>query len=114
MLDMPCNSPQAFLQRFGNGSGKFVPSSNYKAIKRLYNKMVGRGFVELVRNFDGWQVNIYNAKGKFIGDAIEHSGSYGHQEDLIEVYGFKLKEPVGYLTVEEAYKYFEPYLNRKE
>ena len=90
--------------------GKFITSKKYKAILSLYALVKGKGFVELMRSWDGWQVNIYAKNGKRIGDAAQNFGTSGAKQDLIEVYGFNLNDPVGNLTVEEAYKYFEPHL----
>lgn len=81
----------------------------YQSIQQLHKELDDRGiphnFHEL---FDGYQICVPkdHRKNNFEGDAIQHFGSYGAEEDLIEVYGFGLTDPVGYLTAEEATEYF--------
>lgn len=82
----------------------------YQAIQRLHKELDDRGiphdFHEL---FDGYQICVPkdHRKNNCEGDAIQNFGSYGAEEDLIEVYGFSLEDPDGYLTVDEALEYFE-------
>lgn len=42
-----------------------------------------------------------------IGEAIEHVSSYGSRHNRIEVWGFNLHDPQGWLSAEEALEYFE-------
>ena len=57
----------------------------------------------------GWQVCYINADGTKAGDAIEHTGSYGNANDLLEVAGFDVEDVVGWLTAQEAFEYFKRY-----
>lgn len=41
----------------------------------------------LHRLYDGWQIVIYDRDGNYLTDVIEHSGSYGAEDDLLEVMG---------------------------
>lgn len=89
----------------------------YQSIQQLHKELDDRGiphdFHEL---FDGYQICVPkdHRKNDFAGDAIQHFGSYGAEEDLIEVYGFGLKDPDGYLTAAEALEYFEKWWAKKE
>jgi hypothetical protein len=82
----------------------------YQAIQRLHKKLDDRGiphdFHELL---DGYQICVpkEHRKTGWEGDAVQNFGSYGAEEDLIEVYGFSLEDPDGYLTADEALEYFE-------
>lgn len=64
------------------------------------------------RMFDGWQI-VYFYKGKQIADVIQHFGSYGADENLLEIMGLLTPEEkehhcvLGYLTAEEVFKRFE-------
>ena len=61
---------------------------------------------EIDRLYDGWQISYpeYPIKG-VICSAIQHYGSRGSQDDLIEIYGLTANgESVeGYLTAEEVF-----------
>ena len=81
----------------------------YKAIKELDRKLTELNIShEMHRHIDGYQICVPKDHkiNSFDGDAIQNFGSYGAEQDLIEVYGFFLNEPKGFLTVEEALKYF--------
>ena len=91
----------------------FVLNKNYTEILRLDELLSSAGIPhELRRNFDGWQV-IYYKDGERISDAIEHGGSYGEAENLLEIMGLtENKDGVeGYLTADEVFK---RYLNHYE
>lgn len=60
---------------------------------------------ELFKFYEGWSIHLNEGK-KVIGEAMEHCASYGYHKDLVEVRGFGLKEPRGWLTAEEAMAYF--------
>jgi hypothetical protein len=67
----------------------------------------------LVRFIDGWQVAIFTNDGEEkICDAVQHFGSYGQEEDKIEIMGGITAEEregdsvLGYLTAEEVAKRF--------
>lgn len=69
--------------------------------------------------FDGWQI-VYFYNGERIGDAIEHSFSYGSEENLLEIRGLLTPEEEeydsvwGWLTAEEVFKRIsKDFLNRK-
>ena len=93
-----------------NSDGTIVHNGDrYQAIQRLHEDLDERCIPhDFHKMFDGYQICVpkKHARNHFEGDAIQHYGSYGTNADLIEVYGFGLKEPDGYLTVEGALKYF--------
>jgi hypothetical protein len=41
----------------------------------------------LRRLYDGWQIVMYDIDGNYFADVVEHSGSYGSEDDLLEVMG---------------------------
>lgn len=65
----------------------------------------------LRRIFDGWQVCYPNeSQDDYIMDAIEHYGSYGKEDDKIEIMGLLTPEEgehdsiLGYLTAEDVFE----------
>lgn len=59
---------------------------------------------ETIRRYDGWQVIYPNDKDR-VADVIECFGSYGHEEDLLEIMGLLTEEEgrvLGYLTAIEV------------
>ncbi len=66
------------------------------------------------RLFDGWIIIYQDDQGNRIGDAIEHLGSYGAFKDTIEVFGFGLREPKGWLKASEAFRYFKTAEKRRK
>lgn len=53
----------------------------------------------LNRLFDGWVIRCMG------GTVIEHLSSYGCGKDLVEIWGFGLRQPQGWLTAEQALEY---------
>jgi hypothetical protein len=49
----------------------------------------------LSRLYDGWQIVIYDIDGNYLTDVIEHSWSYGSEDDLLEVMGALAKNTDG-------------------
>lgn len=81
----------------------------YTAIHKLHEKLTELGIPHEMIELDiGWQIVVpeNHIPNKFEGDAIQHQFSYGNEKDLLEVWGFGLKEPVENLTADEALKYF--------
>ena len=86
----------------------------YKAIKELDRKLTELGIPHGLRELmDGYQICVPSCDS-FEGDVVENFGSYGAEQDLLEVYGFNLDAPDGYLTVDEALKYFVVWNNRRK
>ena len=91
-------------------NGKIVHNGErYKSIQELDRKLTELGIPhEMHEMLDGYQICVpeKHKPNCFEGDVIEHFGSYGAEQDLLEVYGFNLNDPDGYLTVEQALEYF--------
>ena len=82
-------------------------NNNYKSILELERKLTCRNIPhELVRLFDGWQICYPNENDK-VFDVIEHYGSYGHETDQMEAYGYGIDDVKGYLFVDEALELFQ-------
>lgn len=60
---------------------------------------------KLLRLMDGWKIAYPNNK-ECIFDVIEHLGSYGHESDLMEAYGYSIDDVEGHLSVDDAMKLF--------
>ena len=95
-------------------------NENYTEILKL-NEMLTKAEIphSFDRMFDGYQI-VYFYKGERIADVIEHFGSYGNEENLLEIMGCMTPEEeeqdgvLGFLTAEEVFKRFsKDFLNRK-
>ena len=81
--------------------------ASYKAILELDKRLTAAEIPHITeRSLDGWIV-VYPSFEDRVGDAIQHRMSYGAKHDLLEVYGFGLKEPVGWADVDKAFAYFK-------
>ena len=83
-------------------------SDKYTEIIRFAEMLLRKRIdFKIEKLYDGHRVGVY-WKGVEIGDAIEHCGSYGTEENLIEIRGFHTNDDViGYLTAEEAFELAE-------
>ena len=82
-------------------------NNNYKSILKLDRKLTCQNIPhELVRLFDGWQICYPNESNK-IFDVIEHYGSYGHETDRMEAYGYGIDDVKGYLDADEVFELFQ-------
>ena len=101
-------------------SGSKEPNGNYTEILKL-NELLSKTEIPYTidRRFDGWQI-IYFYNGERIADAVQHIGTYGADENLLEIMGCLTPEEeeqdrvLGFLTAEEVFKRFsKDFLNRK-
>lgn len=77
----------------------------YQEILRLDKLLTKVGIPHtLNRLFDGWQIRV-RGRGRRGGSIIQHLTSYGAFKDRVEVAGFGLRDPKGYLTAEQALEY---------
>lgn len=91
-----------------NTDGTWKRNESYTAILELAEKLKENNIpYELIEFMDGWQIIFPEDGLERVGDCVEHFGSYGKEQNLLEVYGFGLKEPDGWLTVEQAFEYFK-------
>lgn len=85
--------------------GNYATNIAYKEIIVLHKMLKNAGIPHEFRQlFDGWQV-IYRGESKagVEASAIEHSGSYGHDDDLIELMGYLGSYTCGWMTAEEVF-----------
>lgn len=79
----------------------------YKAIIVLDYKLTEKKIPhELLRLMDGWKI-AYPNEEKCVFDVIEHRGSYGHTEDLMEAYGDGIEDVIGFMDIDTALSHFE-------
>ena len=91
-----------------NTDGTWKRNKSYTAILELAEKLKENNIPhELTPYMDGWIIEYPEGGENRIGDCVEHYGSYGKEQNLMEVYGFGLSEPDGWLTVEQAFEYFK-------
>ena len=82
--------------------GRFKTDPRYTEIIRLAALLREQGIAyDMIRCYDGWKVNVLN-DDKCIGDAIQHFGSYGSENNKVELMGFGLKDVRGHLAAEDA------------
>lgn len=84
-------------------NNEFSPTEMYKLINLLINAKIPFEVVEL---YDTPQV-CYPSRSSCICDAICHSGSYGHEQGLLEIMGLNTgpdDDVEGWLTAEEVFK----------
>lgn len=81
---------------------EFHPTEMYKLINLLIKAKIP---FEVTENMDTPQV-WYPSKESHICDAICHSGSYGHEQGLLEIMGLTIDsdDVEGYLTAEEVFE----------
>ena len=85
----------------------FKINENYKAILKLEEILTQKNIPhDLIKMFDGWGI-FYPDREAPIFDVIEHLYSYGSEKDLLEAMGEGIIEVEGFLSVEEALKFFE-------
>ena len=85
--------------------GKSV-NPKYKEILRL-DKMLDLAGIyhELLRHADGWEIIYYGIGDTHISDAIEHYGSYGQEDDKLEIMGLTSEgyDVEGWLSAEDVF-----------
>ena len=100
-------------------TGTWNSNPRYKEILKL-DKMLSEANIShtLTPNMDGWQVWYPNANpSENVMDAIEHSGSYGRECDLIEIMGLLTPEEAQYdsvkgnLTAEDVFERIRKHYN---
>lgn len=66
-------------------------------------------YYELVKCYDGVQLFVPAGDREF--SAIFHSGSYGSQYGLLEVWDYQENDPTGWMTGKEAFQYILQRIN---
>lgn len=93
-----------------DAQGNYITDERYTEIIRLHDMLKAAGITHEFKKFrDGWQV-IYPADGpERVMDAVEHFGSYGNEDDLLEIMGLLTPEEekhdtvLGYLTAKDVF-----------
>lgn len=90
--------------------GRYKTNPKYREILKLDKMLTDENIPhECINYFDGWQVIYPSYAYCRIMDAIEHFGSYGKDEDKLEIMGLLTEEEkqndtvLGYLTAEEVF-----------
>lgn len=104
-----------------NEYGEMITNERYKEIRKLQALLELEHIPhEVVKMYDGWQV-WYPSKREGVCDAIEHFGSYGAEDDLLEIMGLLTEEEYecdsvkGHLTAKEVFERMKKhYLSSKE
>ena len=98
-------------------NGKYRLDENYTEILKL-DKMLTDAKIPhtLDRFLDGWRV-IYFVNGNRVADAIQHYGSYGNTENLLEIMGLVKPEEtsdsvLGHLTADDVFNRISEHYQR--
>ena len=89
-------------------NGKYRLDESYTEILKLDKMLTDANIPHTLDRFlDGWQV-IYFVNGNRISDAIQHYGSYGNTENLLEIMGLVKPEEtsdsvLGHLTADDVF-----------
>lgn len=90
-------------------NGKYRLDESYTEILKLDKMLTDANIPHTLDRFlDGWQV-IYSVNGNKIADAIQHYGSYGNTENLLEIMGLLTEEEEkcdsvkGWLTADDVF-----------
>ena len=93
------------IRSLNDGDVKLSPS--YQSILQLHVRLLEAEIPhEILRIMDGWKL-AYPDQDSCIFDVVEHCGSYGHEADLMEAYGYGIDDVAGYVHIDEAFKMFE-------
>lgn len=106
------NRDRQYMDWFFSNRNEAWPG--FVEILKLEDKLAGAGIPYEKRvKFGGWLIAMNDNDGRYIGDAVEHCGSYGRDEDLIEIMGFDIDPEevgdsvIGYLNANEVFEYFK-------
>lgn len=90
--------------------GNYITDERYKEIFKLDELLTESGIPHVFEKMmDGWVICYPNKGDCIVCDAIEHFGSYGHEQDLLELMGLLTPEEeecdsvVGWLTAENIF-----------
>ena len=98
-------------------NGKYRLDESYTEILKLDKMLTGAKIPHTLDRFlDGWQVCYPNNDGR-VADAIQHFGSYGNTENLIEIMGLVKSEEtedsvLGHLTADDVFARMSEHYHR--
>ena len=104
-------------------NGNFVTNPKYTEIIRLHEMLEEAGIPHTFEKmFDGYQVcyPVHRNDYHCVMDAIEHHGSYGCDEDLLEIMGLLTPEEeenysvLGFLTAENVLNRIKAHYEQQE
>ena len=94
-----------------DNDGNIMTDDRYKEIFKLMEMLdAEKSPHEVEKNLDGWQVWYPKKYPDCVCDAIEHCGSYGAEDDLLEIMGLLTEDEraydsvKGYMTAEEVFE----------
>jgi hypothetical protein len=110
-----------------DGKGHCQLNPRYKEILKLYDMLTDAHIpFTLRRNFDGWQI-LYPAVLQFpeeqdqvVCSVIQHYGSYGGPQDLLEIMGLLTPDEedgnsvMGHLTAQEVFERIKQHWERQK
>lgn len=97
-------------------NGKYRLDESYTEILKLDKMLTDANIPHTLDRFcDGWQVCYPNNDGR-IADAVQHHGSYGNTENLLEIMGLVKPEEtsdsvLGHLTAEDVFNRMSEHYN---
>jgi hypothetical protein len=97
-------------------NGKYRLDESYTEILKLDKMLTDANIPHTLDRFlDGWQV-IYSVNGNRIADAIQHFGSFGNTENLLEIMGLVKPEEtndscLGHLTADDVFNRIREHYN---
>lgn len=107
---------KSYEQIFDENS-KYRLDESYTEILKLDKMLTDANIPHTLDRFlDGWQV-IYFVNGNRIADAIQHYGSYGNTENLLEIMGLVNPEEtsdsvLGHLTADDVFNRISEHYHR--
>jgi hypothetical protein len=101
-----------YLPRIGP-DGKYRTDDRYREILRLYDMLSADGIpCVLQKRLDGWHLEYpccFTTNGDRVCSVVENFGSYGSEQDLLEIMGLLTAEEeendsvLGWLTADDVY-----------
>ena len=107
----PAITSSPYFKRNAYDEEHYEVNPAYKEIIKLHNMLSEQAIPHVIRrNFDGWHVCYPTfGEGRVIS-VIEHQGSYGRHNDLLEIMGLLTPEEesydsvAGYLTADNVFE----------
>lgn len=118
--EVDCRMSFKTLDELYDENGNYILDESYTEILKLDEMLTEANIPHTLERFlDGWQVVYSTPIDGRVADAIEHCGSYGRDENLIEIMGLLTPEEededsvLGYLTAEEVFERMSEHWNKR-